>query len=142
MTLIVFAFFLFLVFTFLGVLHLYWLFGGTWALDKAIPTKEEEKSNLKIPPLATLVVALGLFFLAFTYLEQANFTLKILPITIRRIVLWCIPVLFLIRAIGDFRYVGFFKKVKGTTFAVADTKLFSPLCLAIAFLGFTIVLLG
>jgi hypothetical protein len=43
-------------------------------------------------------------------------------------------VLFL-RAVGDFRAVGFSKRVRDTRFAWWDTRLFSPLCLAMAVLA-------
>jgi Protein of unknown function (DUF3995) len=36
------------------------------------------------------------------------------------------------RAVGDFRYVGFFKRVRGSRFAVLDTRVYSPLCLLMA----------
>ena len=36
------------------------------------------------------------------------------------------------RAVGDFRLVGFFKRVRGTRFARLDTMLFTPLCLLLA----------
>ncbi len=36
------------------------------------------------------------------------------------------------RAIGEFKYVGFFKKVRGSGFARMDTLLYSPLCLALS----------
>ncbi|MHA7965352.1 DUF3995 domain-containing protein [Paenibacillus sp. CAU 1782] len=42
---------------------------------------------------------------------------------------WLLGSLFRIRAIGDLKWVGFFKKRKGTLFAKWDTALFSPLCL-------------
>ncbi|WP_281635816.1 DUF3995 domain-containing protein [Flavobacterium marginilacus] len=38
------------------------------------------------------------------------------------------------RAIGDFNYVGFFKKIKLAKFGKNDTKYFSPLCLIIGIL--------
>ena len=38
----------------------------------------------------------------------------------------------LARAIGEFKYVGFFKKVGGSAFARMDTLLYSPLCLALS----------
>jgi hypothetical protein len=38
----------------------------------------------------------------------------------------------LARAIGEFRYVGFFKRVRGTKFAKLDTMVYSPLCLLLA----------
>jgi hypothetical protein len=39
---------------------------------------------------------------------------------------------FFARAIGEFRLVGFFKKIRGTTFARRDTLYYSPLCLGLA----------
>ena len=51
---------------------------------------------------------------------------------------WIISILFFIRAIGDFKYVGFFKKVKQTTFGEMDTTYFSPLCLVISMVGILI----
>jgi len=38
----------------------------------------------------------------------------------------------LARAIGEFRYVGFFKRVRGSRFATLDTFFYSPLCLLLA----------
>lgn len=45
------------------------------------------------------------------------------------------------RAIGEFRYVGFFKRVRGTPFARLDTWVYSPLCLLLA-IGVALVALG
>ncbi|WP_226000012.1 DUF3995 domain-containing protein [Paenibacillus sp. BJ-4] len=36
--------------------------------------------------------------------------------------------LFILRSIGDFKWVGFFKRKKGTVFAKWDSVLYSPLC--------------
>ena len=38
----------------------------------------------------------------------------------------------LVRAIGDFGYVGFFKRKGGNPFARLDTRVYSPLCLLLA----------
>lgn len=38
----------------------------------------------------------------------------------------------LARAVGEFRHVGFFKRVRGTRFATLDTLVYSPLCLSLA----------
>ena len=35
------------------------------------------------------------------------------------------------RAVGDFRLVGFFKRVRGTRFARMDSVLYAPLCLVL-----------
>jgi len=42
-----------------------------------------------------------------------------------------IAVAFFFRAVGDFNYVGFFKKVKNTGFAKRDNRYYSPLCLLV-----------
>jgi len=38
----------------------------------------------------------------------------------------------LARAVGDFKYVGFFKTVRASRFAVLDTWFYSPLCALLA----------
>jgi hypothetical protein len=49
-----------------------------------------------------------------------------------RIGIWVLAAVFAARAVGDFRYVGFFKRVRDSRFARRDSRLFSPLCAAIA----------
>ncbi|MEM6843120.1 MAG: DUF3995 domain-containing protein [Bacteroidota bacterium] len=50
-------------------------------------------------------------------------------------------VIFILRALGEFNYVGFFKRVKNTEFARADSRIFSPLCLGIGVIGILIQLM-
>jgi hypothetical protein len=38
----------------------------------------------------------------------------------------------LARGIGDFNYLGLFKRLRGSRFATLDTYLYSPLCLLLA----------
>ena len=45
---------------------------------------------------------------------------------------WVLAAAMLLRALGDFRYVGFFKRVRTGRFAELDTKFYTPLCLALA----------
>jgi hypothetical protein len=49
--------------------------------------------------------------------------------------------LFILRAIGDFKYLGFFKKIKNTKFGQNDTKYFAPLCLIIGILTLLVAVL-
>ncbi|WP_369124978.1 DUF3995 domain-containing protein [Enterobacter asburiae] len=42
---------------------------------------------------------------------------------------WVVVVLFLLRAVGDFKIVGFFKKIRRTEFSKYDSLYYSPLCL-------------
>lgn len=53
---------------------------------------------------------------------------------------WMIALVFFIRTIGDFHWVGICKKKKGTLFAHWDTRLYSPLCLFIAILWVTLLM--
>jgi Zn-dependent alcohol dehydrogenase len=43
-----------------------------------------------------------------------------------------IAVVLFARAVGDRRYIGFFKRIGDTEFARRDTWLYSPLCLVLA----------
>ncbi|MBK5280345.1 MAG: DUF3995 domain-containing protein, partial [Bacteroidia bacterium] len=54
------------IFIFLCMLHFYWLFGGRWGMDFAVPTKEKSADKLFKPSaISTLVVAVGFLCFAF-----------------------------------------------------------------------------
>ena len=91
---------------------------------------------MRNPPgiIATLIVAVGLLLFAVFYLIKGGLISLQLPLWIDRNGLWILMGIFILRAIGDFNYLGFFKKVKHTKFAVNDTKYYSPLCLIIGML--------
>ena len=129
---------LFLTFTTLGIIHIYWLLGGKWALEKVIPTKDADTSPPPIPNFATLLVAFGLIAFGLLYLIKSGLVHLQLPIWISNYVYWILPIIFIIRAIGDFKYVGFFKKIKDTKFAKADSQVFVPLCLGIGVIGLVV----
>jgi hypothetical protein len=65
-------------------------------------------------------------------MQQAWFGL---PRGLFRLGMRSISLMFLLRAIGDFRTVGFWKSITDTPFAHWDTRLYSPLCLGIAALA-------
>lgn len=132
---------LLIIFNILGGFHFYWFLGGRWGLDKVIPTKDKTASNLKIPKLATLIVGLILVSFGLIYLIKSGLISAQLPNWVSAYGYWFIPVIFLLRALGEFNYVGFFKKIKNTEFAKADSKVFSPLCLFIGVIGILIQLL-
>lgn len=85
----------------------------------------------------TFIVALGLFgFAVLVFLCSVDFDFVIpkwLDI-VHKYGLWVIASIFILRTIGDFNYVGFFKKYKTTKFGLNDTKYYSPLCLTIGIL--------
>ncbi|KPM48499.1 DUF3995 domain-containing protein [Jiulongibacter sediminis] len=133
--------FVFFVFIALAVIHLYWFAGGKWALNVAFPTKESGEKLMKFDnslqtKLPTLAVAVGLTFFGLVALELGHW-LNLLEG-------WATPVgytiagVFALRALGDFNYLGLFKKVKSTPFAQKDSSLYVPLCL---FLSITLIAL-
>lgn len=126
---------LFIIFSALGSIHIYWLFGGKWALKNVTPTKGDQTSTLSIPRFATLIVALILLLFGLLYIVKSRLIHIQIPDLIIKYVYWIIPTIFILRAIGDFKYVGLFKKIKHTEFAQADSKRFVPLCITIGIIG-------
>jgi len=135
---IIAALILFIVFFILGSLHIYWLLGGTWGYSAVIPEvlkpKAESVSKKLFWNISTLVVALAMFALAFLSLINGDIIATSLPQSLLKYSSMFVALIFLLRAIGDFKHVGFFKKSDGSYFAQQDSKYFSPLCLFISIL--------
>ncbi|MCV9926127.1 DUF3995 domain-containing protein [Flavobacterium sp. LS1R49] len=123
------------IFLFLSGIHIYWGFGGKWGNDAAIPTTENNEKVINPKLKECMVVAIALLILSVLVLIKSRIIAYSLPNWLQECGIWFILILFMIRAIGDFKYVGFFKKVKTTKFAQMDTKYFSPLCLLISLLA-------
>ncbi len=137
---IVLSIILFAIFSSLGFIHFYWLLDGKWGLEKALPTKEAGQKAMEPPKIATVIVGIGLISFGLIYLIKTGIINFQIPNWIITYGSWIIPSIFILRAIGDFKYVGLFKKIKNTEFAKADTKWFIPLCLTIGILGMLIQL--
>lgn len=134
----VFGIVLAVVFAILSFLHLYWAAGGKFGGGMTIPTASSGKRLLNPSPFGTILVAAALFAAMLVVLGRLKIWGAFLPSWIFYWGTWLIALLFLLRTIGDFRYVGFFKSVTDTNFARWDTILFSPLCLSIAGVAFLI----
>ena len=135
----IFARTLTIIFTVLAILHFYWAFGGAWGFKNAIPTNEQGIQILK--PTTTDSIIVGIVLLLFGLFYVLALKLKRVKILVlaRNMGLWMIPMLFVARALGDFKYVGFFKQVKETEFANLDTMFYSPLCLIIGLIGISLI---
>jgi hypothetical protein len=121
------------VFVVLAAVHVYWAFGGGQGFGSAVPTWDG--APVFIPGrAATLLVAVALLAAAVVSVWRAG-VLSIGPAWIPRVGIWVIAVVFAVRAVGDFHYCGFFKRVRGTAFARYDTLVYSPLCAVIAALA-------
>jgi hypothetical protein len=119
------------VLTLLGLVHVYWAVRGVSGRSVALP--ERDGRPLFQPGCgSTLAVAAGLCGGALVLLARANVVRLPLPAPWLGWGAWTLATLFGLRAVGDFRYVGIFKRVKGTPFARWDAGLFTPLCIMIA----------
>ena len=130
------------IFTALAALHLYWVMGGRAGLEAALPQFSGSSSSpggssvFRPPKVMTLLVALALLGAAgLVSLEGGFWSLSGLKDWVHGATLLLSGVL-LARAVGEFRYVGFFKTVRDTRFGQLDTRFYSPLCL---FLGLAVL---
>ena len=118
-------------FVFLASVHVYWAFGGRIAMVAAIPELRGAPSFVP-GRIATLLVASSLFSCAALVGAASGFIDAPVPAVAIQWSCFGLALLLLLRAIGDFRLVGFFKTVRGSRFAWLDSALYSPLCLALA----------
>lgn len=125
------------IFAILSLFHIYWAIGGRFGSSVAVPNVGGAPV-FKPSTLATLLVAGALLLAMLTVLGQIGFLSETIPVWVFRWATFGISALFLLRAIGDFRIVGFFKHASDSGFAYWDTVLFSPLCLFIAVTAFLI----
>ena len=129
------AFFLGLI----SLIHYYWAFGGRWGARVAMHAKEGEHQPAHYPgAVATIIVATLILFAGLLLLIQGGYVQSIEANSLTR---WgCIvcAFAFVVRAIGEFKYLGFFKSVKHSAFSKYDTWLYSPLCF---YLGLMFVLI-
>ena len=129
------------VFALLGCWHLYWALGGEVMRAATLPTLNGKPTINPRPWLVTLV---GVLLLCMGGLVAATTGLVVVPFSPKLLSGFCngLAAIFLIRAIGDFNLVGFFKRVRDSRFSRWDTFAYSPLCLALSVGMFLIGRLG
>ena len=122
----------------LAGLHVYWAAGGRWGASAAVPWREGTTGAGDGRPLfrpkkaATLLVALLLFLGAAILSGSAGLFGRLAPGWLFRGGTGVLALVFLARAIGDFRWFGLFKRQAATRFAALDSALYTPLCLGLA----------
>lgn len=125
----------------LGIIHFNWVLGGTFGFAESLPTNERGERVLNPKKIESAIVGFGLMVFGFFYIFKSGLITYNLPEWLMTYGSWIIPIIFLLRAVGEFKYIGFFKRVKNTRFGKLDTKLYSPLCLLIGLFGILIQLL-
>ena len=126
------------IFAALSALHFSWALGYSWGFRAALPTTSSGQFLFEPQPIDSAIVGFGLLAFAVFYLLQLNGLALKLNQKFNKIISWFIPSIFLLRAIGDFKYVGIFKPPMDTAFASADFYIYSPICLFIALFGYLI----
>ena len=113
----------------IAVLHIFWALGFKFDIRNMVPVVNGEPVFTP-GPIGTFIVAVVLFgfagvslALGFSNKVPVNY-LKAIKITG-----FAIGIILLVRAVGDFKYAGFFKRIKDSNFAKYDYWLYSPFCL-------------
>jgi hypothetical protein len=112
----------------LGLVHIYWALGGRSGSGSAVPELSGRPAFEPSRP-GTLAVAIALFAAALLIATAGRLLVDPLAPPTVRLLTFCLGAVFLARAVGDFRLVGFFKRVQGSRFARLDTLVYAPLCL-------------
>jgi hypothetical protein len=128
------------VFQFLALWHFRMAFMRPTGVTGAVPSIDGKP--LFVPSTqGTLLVGIVLTSFAGLVAATAGFVDVGLPAIALVWLSYGLALGLLARAVGDFKYVGFSKRVRGTPFARLDTWIYSPLCLLLA-LGVALVALG
>ena len=119
------------IFVLIGLLHVYWALGPHVGESAVVPSVNG-KPLFQPSRLATVAVALALFGAAGVVAIRSGI-LQVPTLAYMALIgCWGLVAVFGLRAIGEFRYLGFVKRGTGTRFARADTFVYSPLCAVLA----------
>ena len=128
-----------LVFVVLALWHFVMALATTSGESLAVPSVNGKSLFV---PSRKVTFAVGAVLLLFAGLVAA--TAGIVSVGLPSVALswlsYALALGLLARAIGEFKYVGFFKRVHGTKFSKLDSLVYSPLCLLLA-LGVALVAL-
>jgi hypothetical protein len=121
-----------LCFLVLALSHFGMAFLPTTAESAAMPSVQGKP--LFVPsPLSTIAVGFALLAFAGLVALTGGLVAPVLPPVILAWLSYGLALGLLARAIGDFKYVGFFKRIRDSRFARWDTWFYSPLCLLLCF---------
>lgn len=120
-----------LVFVALAAWHFWMALTPASGLGGALPVADGKPLFV---PSRRATVAVGVLLLCFAALVAATGGLfdAGVPRGALAVMSGTLAIGLLARAIGEFRYLGFFKRVRGSRFATLDTIVYSPLCLLLA----------
>ena len=120
------------IFVGLAALHLYWAAGGNWAAKVALPKLPDGRLIFRPNAFASAAVALGLGAFGYICLVHLSLVPPLFLVGRTRVILFVISGVFALRTIGDFNYVGIFRRVNSTDFSRMDRICYTPLCLSLS----------
>jgi hypothetical protein len=112
----------------IAILHGYWAGSGSAGSGLAV-LKKNGVPVFKPGPVGTGLVAVALMLAAAIVIGRLGYWRLPYQDAWLRTACWMLAAVFILRAIGDFRFVGFFKRGHDSPFARWDTAAYSPLCL-------------
>lgn len=112
----------------LSAVHVYWLFGGKSGRAAAVPERDGRPA-FRPGPAGTAGVAVALLAAAAVVGLRAGVLTALVGGPLVRWGTWAVAVAFLLRAVGDFRLVGLFRRGRESRFARWDARLYTPLSL-------------
>lgn len=121
----------------IALLHFYWAAGGGFGGGAAVPSRGG-KRTFEPSTFGTVMVGLAFVAAVVVVLARLGYWGASLPAWLFRLGTLGIGLIFLVRAVGDFRLIGFFKRVTDSSFAYWDTRVYSPLCLIVAVIALVV----
>ncbi|WP_222984699.1 DUF3995 domain-containing protein [Flagellimonas meishanensis] len=120
-----------IVLIFLAALHFYWSIFGIKDPEAVLPKRSGNNITFSPGKFGAALVGVALLFFAFIFINKV---LMLLDHPWLKYISVGIGMIFIVRAFGDFKYVGFFKTAKNSKFSALDTRYYSPLCLLLGIL--------
>jgi hypothetical protein len=134
------AFALAAVLSVLALWHLYWAAGGRVGLAVAVPAARDGSPLFRPGAIASLAVAAGLAVVGLSALAATEILELWGGTGAYRFAIAVAGGAFVLRAVGDGRYCGFFKRRVGTAFAEHYTAVYTPLSVALGLVSFAVAL--
>ena len=118
-----------------SLFHFYWMFGGRWGYSIVFPRHKGRDLFRPGPPGLFLIGSL-LALSGFVMLGQTGMLTLSLFKSYYPVATIMVGALAALRAIGDFRYLGFFKSERSHPCSRVDTWVLCPLCAYISWVCF------
>ncbi|MBI3791508.1 MAG: DUF3995 domain-containing protein [Gemmatimonadetes bacterium] len=129
------------LFALLSLIHLGWAVTGR-VPAAVIPSKRDGTPIIDPSRGESAVVAVLLAVAALVHLGRGGVGPALLPHWARVTGIVLVSIALSLRTIGDFRYVGLFKRERGTPFSRQDSRFYTPLVCTLGLLSLVLAFAG